>query len=97
MTTTVIYICDRCKQEAKSRHDNGGYPPLWMVSILCEPIDHRSQYHSPNKYQTAELCPACVAALGIMKPLLRAETDPPAPTLDDMIRAIVREEQQSGE
>lgn len=97
MTTEIIYTCDRCKQPAKSRHDNGGYPPLWVVSLICEPIDHRVQYTTPSRYQTAELCPACVDALGIMKPFLRGEAEQKAPTLDDMIRAIVRDEQQNQE
>lgn len=93
MTTQVIYTCDRCKKPAADRHENGGYPPLWVVSLTCEPIDHRSQYGTPSRYQTAELCPTCVDELRIMKPLLRAESEEKPPTLDDMIRAIVREEQ----
>lgn len=95
MTTQVIYTCDRCQKPAASRHENGGFPPLWIVSIHCEPIDHRSQYHRPATYQTAELCPPCVDELRIMKPLLAAEAEQKAPTLDDMVRAIIREE--SGE
>lgn len=92
MTTEIIYTCDRCKNPAQTRHENGGFPPLWVVSIICEPIDYRAQYTTPSRHQTAELCPACVAELRIMKPLLRAETQEKAPTLDDMIRAIIRDE-----
>lgn len=97
MTTTIIYTCDRCQKPAKSRHENGGYPPLWIVAITCEPIDHRSQYVTPTKYQASELCPDCVEELGIMKPLLRGEAEQRAPTLDDMVRAIIRDVQENGE
>lgn len=95
MTTEIVYTCDRCKKPAASRHENGGFPPLWVVSIHCAPIDSMDRYHK-SAYQKAELCPPCVDELRIMKPLLAADVEQPAPTLDDMVRAIVREE-QSGE
>lgn len=96
MTTAIIYTCDRCQKPAKSRHDNGGYPPLWVISLICEPIDHRAQYTTPSRYQTTEMCRDCVDELGIMTPLLRGETEEKAPTIDDMVRAIVRDTQENG-
>lgn len=97
MTTTVIYTCDICQQPQKGRHENGGFPPLWTVTIGCRPIDHQSQYHGTIHEQGAEMCTECLDRLGIRKPLLRAEGEQKAPTLEDMIRAIVREAQQEGE
>lgn len=92
MATAVIYTCDRCQKPAKSRHENGGFPPLWVVSIICQPIDSMDRYITPMTHQKAEICPDCVDELRIRKPLLHGEAEEKAPTLDDMIRAIVREE-----
>lgn len=96
MTTTIIYTCDRCQKPAKSRLENGGDPPLWAVFIVCEPIDHRAQYTTPSKYQTRDMCQDCVDKLGIMTPLLRGEVATAAPTIDDMVRAIIRDTQENG-
>lgn len=89
MTTQVIYTCDRCQKPQQTRIENGGYPPLWVVSIICAPIDQTYQYTTPSKYQTQELCRPCVDELGIMLPLIRAVTEERPVTLDDMIRNIV--------
>jgi len=97
MTTTIAYTCDICKQAAKSRHENGGYPPLWIVSITCMPIDERHQYIEPTRYQHTEMCNDCVKRLGIHKPLLAADIEAKPPTIEDMIREIVRSEQEREE
>lgn len=87
------YTCDRCKQPQQSRVESGGYPPLWTVGIFCEPIDSSSRYH-PMRYQQAEWCNKCVTELKVMRPLIAADTPTPAPTIEDIIRGIVQQEQQ---
>lgn len=93
MTTAIIHTCDRCNKVQPTRQESGGHTPLWIVSIICEPVDYgaRSQYHSPNQYQRQELCRPCVDELGVMLPLIRAVTEERPVTIDDMIRGIVEQ------
>ena len=89
----TTYICDRCKQSQQPRVLNGGYPPLWKIGIICEPIDYPDRYH-PMKRQQTEWCRKCVDELHVMMPLIAADTPTPAPTIEDIIRNIVQQEQQ---
>ena len=95
MTTAIIYTCDRCGVHPKGRNENGGQPPLWIVTIGCAPIDNQREYLGMVHQQRAEFCNTCLVELSIKKPLLRAETKEKPPSIEDMIRAIVREEKES--
>jgi hypothetical protein len=90
MATKVILTCDRCKQTTEK---------LWEIGITCEPLGdyvYRSQFHVIRKQQKTEWCEPCVKEMDINRPLLRAQTITPSPTIEDMIREIVRSEQNGG-
>lgn len=92
---TVTVKCDLCGEEPPKRIDTG-LPQTWIVSITCKPDDyHRSQYHLIQREQQAEWCSKCVERMGVRRPLVRADEPPVKPTLESIIREIVREEQVS--
>jgi hypothetical protein len=88
MATNVTYTCDRCnKSDTKLK--------LWEVSIGCEPIGdyaYRMQFHTIIKRQKAEWCESCIKEMNIFVPLHRADIEQKGPTIEDIIREIVREE-----
>jgi len=90
MAIEMKYICDRCKASQDTAEQ------MWDVAITCEANNlYRGQYYAPTKQQQAMWCRKCVDAVGVMAPMiLRAESQPVKSTIEDMIRAIVREEQE---
>lgn len=88
----VTYKCDRCGEGQESRVESGGFPPLWEISILCEPIDSHVRYH-PLKRQSAQWCNSCVEKMQVIRPLIAADAPTPAPTIEDIIRDLVKQEQ----
>jgi len=96
MPVITKYVCDRCDKERLGRHENGGHPPLFHIQVTCEPIDqHKGQYYIPTKWLQAYWCAPCVEQVGVTRPtILRAESDPKSPTLEDLVREIVRQERE---
>lgn len=87
MAVHVKKVCDRCSEEVGK---------LWWVGIVCEPLgtyEERRAYHTIQRRQSAEWCEDCVNKMNVLKPLLRAEEEAKAPTIEDIVRAIVKEEQ----
>jgi hypothetical protein len=94
MVTIVSRKCDRCKKEVAAE-DN-----LWEVAITCEPLgiyQHRSQFHHKAKNQQSEWCDPCVKEMGVTRPLYRSPEEVKPLTIEDIIREIIREEQQNKE
>ena len=94
MTVTVTCKCDRCDEVQQSRLDSGGFTPLWNIAITCEPIDLRDKYVYSTRHQSAQWCNKCVEGMGVRRPLIAADVENKPPTLEDIIRDIVRQEQQ---
>lgn len=91
---TITVICDRCGKEPPRRLDTG-LPPTWIVAITCDPNEgHYNRYHHIQKQQQAEWCSNCVEEMGVRTPLIRVDEEPQKPTLESIIREIVREEQE---
>jgi len=88
MGTQVTFTCDRCKKVLASED------ALWEVALTCESRNgYRSHYFTPTKQQKAEWCRPCVDEMGVFVGLIRAETPEQPPTIENIIREIVREEQ----
>lgn len=92
MSTKTIYKCDLCGEFPKGRLENGGYPPLWEISIVRRPIDALSRYHEPTNLPSAEWCQDCMDKMQIPRPIIIADVKPDAPTLEQIVRKIVQEE-----
>ncbi len=83
----TILTCDRCKKEVEELHDVGAGKREY----------HNSLYGEGSFYEVRQLCAEwclnCCIEMGITKV---RETDikekDPIPTLEDLIREIVREE-----
>lgn len=88
----TTYICDRCKKPQLPRIETS-QPPLWRITIRCEPIDSFNKY-CPSQ-QDAQWCNTCVEELKVKRPLIYAGgvTSEP-PTLEAVIRDIVRSEME---
>ena len=86
---TVIYTCDRCKKEVDK---------LFAVAVGLK--EHKySSYGGSREYlhdelnREKELCEECLLDLGIKLRGKKKETVVQAyPTLDELVREIVREE-----
>ena len=83
------YVCDRCGKTAPPRIETS-QPPLWQISVRCEPIDSHNKY-CPTQ-QEAQWCNACVEELKVKRPLIYGGGEPEPPTLEAIIRDIVRSE-----
>ena len=82
------YICDKCGAVQDSPEQ------FWTIGLV---YSHQGatylQYSTPKKKHTMQLCRRCLVDLGILIP---ANTDEPVsqspPTLEELIRDIIREE-----
>lgn len=85
----TILTCDRCKKEVKD---------LVEVGAGKRSIQYYSFSPSGTTYElfqlSAEWCLACCIEMGIAQPCKESKAQPiqPPPTLEDMIREIIREE-----
>ena len=82
----TTYTCDKCGA-AKDNADN-----MWKIGIVVESPDYRTARQDVRNEQL--WCRSCVVSkLGTLAPTKDTPPQPdPLPTLEDMIREIVREE-----
>jgi len=85
----TILTCDRCKLKVDNLHDVGA----------GRRIKHQSSYGASGNTMevtqlTAEWCTSCCIEMHIVKPVDTSKALPleTPPTLEDMIREIIREE-----
>lgn len=94
MSRRTEFTCDRCGEKADIE---GGGPRTWLLAALLSstPIP-TSGYQCVTKRYDAEWCDKCARLSGLLPltpELTEAESPPPPePTLEDLIRQIVREE-----
>ena len=88
---TTTYKCDRCGHE---QNDN---KQMWEVAVSVQHLDSttrvKREFHYLSKH-TPIWCRACIDALGLLsgwKPLEDA-SQTVAPTLEDQIREVIRDE-----
>lgn len=86
MSTITIYKCDKCGEEFKGR-----------AGLLCvhAGIGEFSGCDAAYKTFRADWCVSCAVAFGLPRKPLAAIPAVIPPTLEDMIRDIVRSEVQS--
>ena len=84
----TTYTCDRCG------HSQTGEGNLWTVRVQVGPgVNHQFNHYDGNKLLW---CRPCIEFFNNLLSLFRdakpSPDAPPPPTIDDMIREIVREE-----
>jgi hypothetical protein len=88
-----ILTCDRCK--------NSGGSDFKLYHVALGIKEYKSNYYGSQTfalddhlYRSKELCQECVYALGLQIPPKKEkkEVEQTAPTLEDMIREMIREE-----
>ena len=87
MPIVTTYTCDRCK------HSQTTCEQMWTLGIYLTSANctYHTAYETPTK--SVLWCRACVESIGLLCPTGKpAEQPAPAPTIEDMIRAIAREE-----
>lgn len=86
MSITTIYRCDNCGHEQQTKDQ------MWRVRVDIRPLslpDGQTTVHS------AEWCRKCAEAVHLLPNWQHEKAKeelPPPPTLEDLIRQIVREE-----
>lgn len=81
----TIYTCDRCKAEQDTSNQ------LWHVGISLKYYNQTRTERSAHHEQL--WCRQCCANVGIaFVPERQLSTTPAEPTLEDMIREIIRQE-----
>lgn len=86
MSITTIYRCDRCGQEQQTKDQ------IWQVQVTIGSI---GDPHGQNKKHIADWCRKCAEAARLLPNYLHKEANeelPPPPSLEDLVRQIVREE-----
>ena len=94
----VIQSCDRCKKEAE------GAEAIGLLGLSSITIGRKAQYSSysgnyvssANQLWEGEWCRDCCKAVGvdlvICEPVVKGAFTQPVPTIEEMVREIVREE-----
>jgi len=91
MSTTTIYKCDKC---GEVQPNNGQF---WTVGIKAQcqgggySGDYKTAWYIGDQYKM-EVCRACLESFGIYAKKREAQPAQPAPSLEDLIREIVRQE-----
>lgn len=86
----TILTCDRCEKEVEN-----------LIEVGAGKRDYNYNSSSGNTFLVyqlyAEWCVACCVEMGITQPYPKNNAVPiiPAPTLEDIIREIIREEVQN--
>jgi hypothetical protein len=94
MTIKTTYICDRCGKAQPPRIETS-QAPLYRLTLLCEAIDEaRSHYRYIPSEQEAEWCVDCLTELKVKRPLLHGGGAEQPPTLEQIVRDIVRSEME---
>lgn len=95
MSSITTYKCDRCGGTSTDREEL----KLSQIGIGVK-RDVGSFYYSPGSYmlqdtqhREAEWCEKCLLEVGVMSPRPKEEASTPSfPTLEDLLREIIREE-----
>jgi hypothetical protein len=82
MATKTTYSCDKCRAEFSDRKT------LKCITVQVGNYAAEGGLYSRN----ADWCLPCLQEFGIVPKSERKPTTVPAPSLEDMIRQIVREE-----
>ncbi len=91
MSTTTIYKCDKCGAEQLNRSQ------FWTVGVKAYCIDnpYGGSYEDAGFVSAAhkmEVCRPCLESFGINVQKREAPPVQPTPSLEDLIREIVRQE-----
>lgn len=97
MSTRQIRVCDRCQKTAETNEEVSA---LAVSSISVGRRIHYSSYQDSEVYPASEewsgeWCAACCREVGVFEILALEQKPPegqPVPTLEDMIRELVRQE-----
>lgn len=84
MAVEIKYVCDKCG------HTQATDDQMWSIGIAI--VWARGTLSDSNLNKKQLWCRACIEKLGLLPPKPPAVKPDPAPTLEDMIREIVREE-----
>lgn len=86
MSVQTTYTCDRCGAKQDT------YNQFWVVSVRVTSFDALPSNYDRGK--SAHWCRACCEMYGILPHTKECTVITPEPTLEDLIREIVREEVQ---
>jgi len=85
---TTIYTCDKCGHAQDTKEQ------MWQVQVSIGSIGERP---SQNRAHAADWCRKCAEAAHLLPDVRHKEAKeelPPPPTLEDLVRQIVREEME---
>jgi len=99
MSQVTTYKCDKCKEESINSEDL----KLTTIGVGVKSTAYGSSYHEKafSLYdplrREMEVCDSCLEKLGFVHKKVNEykEMEQPYPTLEDMIREIIREEIQN--
>lgn len=88
---TFVAKCDKCGKdcsEGKTWEDR-----LWLVQINTAPVgEHGLSYHPQHSGISADWCQECLTKAGIGTHVIAAPEGTKLPTMEDLIKAIVKNE-----
>jgi hypothetical protein len=89
----TTYMCDNCG------HGQSTSEQMWQVGIAVEHANSTSYTSSAwisKQFQHQQLwCRKCIDAIGLLTPIAKPEGDdskPTAPTFEEMLRSLIRQE-----
>jgi hypothetical protein len=92
MSVTTTYKCDRCSTEQATPEQ------FWKLRVELRSYKPFGNFDSSFAAKEAQWCRKCVETVHLAAPYQHVEDKepvPPAPTFEEMLREIVREEIQT--
>lgn len=89
MASTTTYTCDRCGAQAIDE-------TKFLKKVRITLPDEYSAYQSHDEVASAFWCRSCIVECGLRLPKKDEQVPVTKPTLEEIIRDIVREELQPG-
>lgn len=91
MSVTTTYTCDRCGAQQSTPEQ------FWTIGVVAKHDLHTAfpKWELPLERNRMQVCRACCEAMGMVPRMVPVENPPPPPTLEDLIRELIREEMQN--
>jgi hypothetical protein len=85
MAVEIKYVCDKCHKSQETSEQ------MWEIAIAYNHYGYNA--HIGNRYHQQLWCRDCMTSVaGFFEPVKKDAPPSPAPTLEDIIRELIREE-----
>lgn len=96
MSLTQIYTCDNCGHAQTCPQNRGDDLTRYMYDVKITLEGYQFAHHLTTPHHVL-YCENCVEKFSLRRPMHRAQIEDKPPTLDDVVRQIVKDEMKNSE